>query len=457
MKTIITKITVFCFLFLLNSFAKAQNNEDYAYYGGVADGYASETLQINNCDTPYHHYAYFGGNADGAATDTKEDKACDTPYHHFAYFGGEADGATRDSKEDNVCDTPYHFYAYFGGDADGASRDATPNICSINPPVASFTASDVEICVGGSITFTDTSTNQPSAWEWTFAGGTPSTSIAKNPVVQYNTPGTYTVTLKVTNFNGTDTITKTGYIIVYEIPTVSSSTPGSICEVGQVSLSATASVGTINWYDAPTGGNLLGSGTSFTTPSISTTTSYYAEAVNGTCTSLVRTKVTATVNHTAAPTGNTSQELCGNKTLADIIVNGSNIKWYDASTGGNLLPDSTPIVYGTTYYATQTISGCESPSRLAVTVTNGTCLGVNNTGKSGIKVYPIPVVEDLYLETDGRKILSVEIYTASGQKIMMKKTQNDKDKLDFRPYPSGIYLVRIIMENEIKTVKVIKK
>ncbi|MCX7745074.1 MAG: trypsin-like peptidase domain-containing protein, partial [Flavobacteriales bacterium] len=61
------------------------------------------------------------------------------------------------------------------------------------PPVASFNASSSTICSGNSITFTNTSTNATS-YSWSFPGGSPSTSTATNPVVTYNTPGTYTVT-----------------------------------------------------------------------------------------------------------------------------------------------------------------------------------------------------------------------------------------------------------------------
>ncbi|WP_299058067.1 hypothetical protein, partial [uncultured Polaribacter sp.] len=77
-----------------------------------------------------------------------------------------------------------------------------------------------------------------------------------------------------------------------------------------------------------------------------------------------------TVNFvTPAPT--TSYELqiyAGNKTLASLMVAGTEIQWYAAASLGNPLPLSTTLVSGTTYYASQTISGVESTSRLAVTV-----------------------------------------------------------------------------------------
>lgn len=82
------------------------------------------------------------------------------------------------------------------------------------PPVADFT---VDIKTGNAplqVKFFDLSVNQPSSWTWTFEGGTPASSTAQNPVISYNTPGTYRVSLVATNIQGSNTSTKTGYIIV---------------------------------------------------------------------------------------------------------------------------------------------------------------------------------------------------------------------------------------------------
>jgi PKD repeat protein len=86
------------------------------------------------------------------------------------------------------------------------------------PPVADFTASSTSIYEGQSVDFTDTSTNGPTSWDWTFAGGTPGSSTAQNPTVTYNTAGTYTVSLTATNVAGSDTETKNNYITVSVAP-----------------------------------------------------------------------------------------------------------------------------------------------------------------------------------------------------------------------------------------------
>ena len=70
-----------------------------------------------------------------------------------------------------------------------------------------------------------------------------------------------------------------------------------------------------------------------------------------------------------APTGNAAQTVCGSGTLADLVVTGSSIVWYDAAIAGNVLPNTTALVSGTTYYASQNLSSCINGDRLAVTAT----------------------------------------------------------------------------------------
>jgi serine protease inhibitor len=72
----------------------------------------------------------------------------------------------------------------------------------------------------------------------------------------------------------------------------------------------------------------------------------------------------------AAPTGALTQTICASPapTIASLTATGTGIQWYAAATGGTALATSTTLVNGTTYYASQTVSGCESTARLAVTV-----------------------------------------------------------------------------------------
>ncbi len=101
-------------------------------------------------------------------------------------------------------------------------------------PHADFMADQTTIPVGCGVNFTDLSNGVPTSWQWTFTGGTPSTSIMKNPAnIIYSTPGTFSVKMKIFNAYGNDSIIKTGYITVSNtlVPMVNfSSDKNVLCE-----------------------------------------------------------------------------------------------------------------------------------------------------------------------------------------------------------------------------------
>jgi PKD repeat protein len=84
-------------------------------------------------------------------------------------------------------------------------------------PLANFTTDKNIVCPAMSVHFTDKSTFTPTAWSWTFPGGSPGSSLLQNPVIVYNLPGTYSVTLSCSNANGSNSMTKTLFITVSSI------------------------------------------------------------------------------------------------------------------------------------------------------------------------------------------------------------------------------------------------
>ncbi len=91
-------------------------------------------------------------------------------------------------------------------------------------PVANFTADNTAILPAGTVNFTDSSTNSPTSWSWTFGDG--GTSTAQNPSHTYTATGYYTVALKATNAYGNNTNTKTNYIMVCQEVILTPTTPG---------------------------------------------------------------------------------------------------------------------------------------------------------------------------------------------------------------------------------------
>jgi PKD repeat protein len=79
---------------------------------------------------------------------------------------------------------------------------------------ADFSTENILVCSGNSVPFIDNSIHNPTSWSWSFPGGTPSTSNSQNPMVVYNSPGEYSVSLTVTTSNNSISVTKPQYITV---------------------------------------------------------------------------------------------------------------------------------------------------------------------------------------------------------------------------------------------------
>jgi len=82
-------------------------------------------------------------------------------------------------------------------------------------PACDFIASATQVPEGTPVDYLDLSLNGPTSWTWLLPGGSPAFSTVQDPVgINYNTAGTYDVTLITENVNGTDTLVKTAYIEV---------------------------------------------------------------------------------------------------------------------------------------------------------------------------------------------------------------------------------------------------
>lgn len=156
-----------------------------------------------------------------------------------------------------------------------------------------------------------------------------------------------------------------------------------------------------------------------------------------------------------APTGAINQVFVNGETLADVELVGNGIQWYGSSTGNDLLPMSTVLTDGTTYYASQTSSSCESPSRLAVTMSL-IVLGNQDFVEANLKVYPNPVSNILNLSYN-TEISSVTIYNLLGQEVFSKTLNANQAKLDLSSFASGSYIVKVKAFDNIKTFKIVKK
>lgn len=199
------------------------------------------------------------------------------------------------------------------------------------------------------------------------------------------------------------------------IPRMTGTTASSRCGAGMLTLKASAIDGTINWYDSPNGTTPIATGNSFTTPILSNTTPYYADAG---CVS-ERKLITATI-HPLPVVNDISIFQCDSdlipdgKTLFNLTVKNNAISanytnetfsYYTTLNGANnALPadlianelafeNTTPTSMNIWTRVTNTITGCYSVAKIT--------LSVSSTNIPPTYKIIIPPVCDDFLDSNG--------------------------------------------------------
>jgi len=210
--------------------------------------------------------------------------------------------------------TAYHYrvraYSANGTSGNSSTIDVTTSASGCTAPMIGTQPSDATLCAGATATFTVSATGTTLTYKWRKNGANINDGATGNGSTY---AGTATATLSINNVQTGDAV---------------AAGSGFDCIV--------------------------------------------TENNNGPCTATTAPKVALTVNTIpAAPTGTTAQSFCSGSspTVADLVASGTTVQWYAASSSGSPLSTSTALVTGTHYFASQTVSGCESSARFDVTAT----------------------------------------------------------------------------------------
>jgi gliding motility-associated-like protein len=200
-------------------------------------------------------------------------------------------------------------------------------------------------------------------------------NIVGTTTTQLNTlpSGSHTIVWSYNDGNGNIEI-QNQTIIINQVTLPNGNPNQSFCIQQNATISDIDITGqNIKWYDSETGGNLLSSSTILIDG-----ITYYASQTLNSCESS-RIPITIQIQDTSAPTGS-NQSFCAvqNPTLNEIVINGSTIKWYSDNISTTVLPQTTSLTDNTTYYATQTLNGCESTTRLPITINLISTLNAND-------------------------------------------------------------------------------
>ncbi len=283
---------------------------------------------------------------------------------------------------------------YFTRDAVGNINFNSFNVTvtnNINPPVGN----SVSYCEGNAIPELSVSTDPTEVADWYDAPSGGNLLIADSNTYTPSGPGTFYVETR-NPITGCTSATRTSISLIEDPrpnpPAVT--TPIEYC-IGDTAtqLTATADSGnSLEWFTVPTGGTALASAPTPDT-SIAGTTNYYVQQINGSTGCISDRALIEVIVYVipTAPSVTSPVQFCIGDTAQalDTYATGTNLTWYDAATGGNVIPGntvpSTASVGTTSFWVTQTTSSanCESPrARLDIEVNNAPTITTQPTDET---------------------------------------------------------------------------
>jgi hypothetical protein len=185
----------------------------------------------------------------------------------------------------------------------------------------------------------------------------PTANIIPNVIYQFRIPNDpYNESLEYTN------TAKIKFVCDGVI--INGTTPASNCGPGSVTLSATSTVpaGTINWYATSTSLAPIGNGSTFTTPVLTSNTTYFVSVTMGACTS-PRVPVMASIYPIPSVNIGADDTICANRTKTLNAGTGYNSYLWD---NGTTQPTRTVAVAGTYFVTTTSAGGCKASDTVQI-------------------------------------------------------------------------------------------
>lgn len=263
-------------------------------------------------------------------------------------------------------------------DATTGIVNVSASSCTILPPEPG-SGGNQTICSGETIPSLTAAVGVGQTVDWYTASSGGTLLLAGNTSYTPTGAGAYYAEARNTTTGCVSASRTAVALIENNPPSVTSTSPGSRCGTGTVVISATASSGTLNWYDAPSGGNYLGTGSPFTTLAISSTTTFYVDATDGSCTTATRTPILASIIPSPSITAGGGGSFCAgtNVSLTSNGINITNQYWTGPNSFYSL--DQNPVISNATTAMSGTYIVTGSSLSTANLVTNGN-FSSGNTG-----------------------------------------------------------------------------
>jgi len=248
-------------------------------------------------------------------------------------------------------------------------------------PITSFTANVTSGVKPLTVQFTDTSTNAPTGWYWSFGDG--GTSTLQNPVYTFTSVGSYAVSLGVSNSAGSNSTTSSGYITVTNVASAPIASFTSDKRSGSAPLTVKFTDTSTN---SPTGWQWsFGDGIQYTGPNPS---------------------------HTYTKSGTYT-----------VILMAENSGGYTTSTQSGYITVSAPVTTATPTQLSTTVSPTQTTATIQPTATQNATRTTAPTGSQGLPSWTLPLIGVVILVL----VISALVLHAKGQSKGGKRRIRGRD------------------------------
>ena len=240
--------------------------------------------------------------------------------------------------------------SYFVSQSLGACESERKEIAVNMNATSGPTATAQTLCPGATVASLEATGTEGATLNW-YEDNTGGTPLAETEIV---TAGSYFVSQSI---SGCESVRTEVAVTINVLPVPDTDTTQTLCPGSTVANLTAEAIenATISWYDN------IADLTPLANTAVLTTGSYFVSQTRNGCES-AKVEVAVTVALPAMPLTETNEVLCAGAKVQDLFVeaqDGAVVKWYFTNTNGQPLNPLAELVSGT-YFATQTINGCES-------------------------------------------------------------------------------------------------
>ena len=331
-------------------------------------------------------------------------------------------------------------------------------------PTADFSGTPTSGTVPLEVTFTDLSTDSVDTWLWEF--GDEGISTAQSPVYTYYQAGTYTVSLTASGPGGSNTMTKTDYIVVSPEPPVAdfSGTPTAGNAPLQVTFTDLSSGTVDSWlWDFGNGDTSSLQSPVYTynstgTYTVSLTVTNSAGSNQAIKTDYITVSADAPeADFSGTPTVGEAPLLVSFTDLSTGSIDTWNWDFGDNDSSALQNPTHEYVTPGS-YTVSLTVSGAGGSTTEVKTDYILIPVGVGENSVEAMMVYPNPVIKDLHIVFPDAINRTLSLKNSNGKLMWEKTVSKEKEVIPMQTFGSGIYFLSIKTNNVVVgTIKVIKK